>query len=413
MVKNLNKIDILFKFLKIRMKKMQFSSEQQHAYDLYLAGHNVFLTGPGGTGKSKWIQTVAKSKKRIQVCAMTGCAAILLECNAKTVHSWAGIGLGDATKALKSKFTRDRWNSTDVLIIDEISMMSDVLFDLLNELGQTIRKSSRPFGGIQLLFCGDFYQLPPVNAKFCFESLCWNSTFSHTVQLTILYRQKNEVYQSILHEIRTGKLSPQNTIKIKECIRKGDGSIRLVPTRSKASAINDAEYAALTGPEKTYTMKFSKSNAYDLDFLKKNVRCDETINLKVGAKVMCIVNINEYLCNGSQGIVVRIDEYPVVRFSFGEIVIRPHCWTTDESSISQLPLIYAWAITIHKAQGVTLQSAEIDLGNDVFECGQTYVALSRLVDIDGLFLTSFNAHKIKLHPKVVDFYDSLGKKNIM
>ena len=217
---------------------MQFSPEQQYAYDLYLQGKNIFLTGPGGTGKSKWIQTIA-SRRGIQVCAMTGCAAILLECNAKTVHSWAGIGLGDANKAIKNKFSRDRWLSTEVLIIDEISMMSDTLFDLLNLVGKTIRKSTKPFGGIQLIFCGDFYQLPPVNAKFCFESPDWNKTFPVTVQLSILFRQKNEVYQSILHEIRKGSLSKKNHALLKERILEGDGSIRLVPTRAKADEINE------------------------------------------------------------------------------------------------------------------------------------------------------------------------------
>jgi ATP-dependent DNA helicase PIF1 len=388
---------------------MQFSSEQQKAYDLYLEGHNVFLTGPGGTGKSKWIQTVAKSKSRIQVCAMTGCAAILLECNAKTVHSWAGIGLGDASKALKNKFARSRWLTTDVLIIDEISMMSASLFELLDSLGKSIRRSTKPFGGIQLLFCGDFYQLPPVDAKFCFESPLWKGTFQHTVQLSILFRQKNEVYQSILHEIRSGKISKKSHLLLKERLIDGDGSTKLVPTRAQADAINTKEYHDLSGEEAVFTMKCSTTNQYDSDYLKKNVRCDETIRLKVGTKVMCIVNIDESLCNGSQGEVVRIDDFPIVRFSHGEVAIRPHVWSSDHSSITQIPLIYAWAITIHKAQGATLQSAEINLGNDVFECGQTYVALSRLVDIKGLFLTSFNIHKIKLHPKVVEFYNSLEK----
>jgi ATP-dependent DNA helicase PIF1 len=214
------------------------------------------------------------------------------------------------------------------------------------------------------------------------------------------------VYQSILHEIRKGSISIQSKELLTARIKEGRGT-RLVPTRSKAMCINDKEYNALPGPEVTYTMKVSSTNKYDVDYLKKNIRCDETIHLKVGTKVMCIVNIDEYLCNGSQGIVVRIEEYPVVLFDTGERTIRPHCWTSEESSISQLPLIYAWAITIHKAQGATLEYAQIDLGNDVFECGQTYVALSRLTDIEGLFLSSLNVHKIKVNPKVVEFYDKI------
>ena len=384
-----------------------FSEEQQHAFDLFEQGKNIFLTGPGGTGKSKWIRTVhQRCTKKLQVCAMTGCAAVLLDCNAKTLHSWAGIGLGDPSKALQNKFVRDRWRTTDVLIVDEISMMSDVLFDMLNTLGKTIRRSTKPFGGIQLVFCGDFYQLPPVDGQFCFEHAEWKKTFPETVQLTHLFRQPNETYQSILKEIRNGKLSDAYHALLKERMIPGNGCTRLVPTRKKADDINTKEYAGLTGEEHVYTMKVSTTNTYDADALKKNMLCGETIKLKVGTKVMCIVNMEE-LCNGSQGVVVGFDGFPIVRFAQGDILMKPNIWTTDSSSITQVPLIYAWAITIHKAQGATLQEAELDLGNDVFECGQSYVALSRVVDISGLYLTGFNSQKIKLHPKVVEFYRQL------
>ena len=153
-------------------------------------------------------------------------------------------------------------------------------------------------------------------------------------------------------------------------------------------------------------MKISTTNTYDADALKKNMLCGETIKLKVGTKVMCIVNMEE-LCNGSQGVVIGFDGFPIVRFAQGDILMKPHVWTTDSSSITQVPLMYAWAITIHKAQGATLQEAELDLGNDVFECGQSYVALSRVVDISGLYLTGFNSQKFKVHPKVVEFYRTL------
>ena len=386
------------------------SDEQQHALDLFQQGKNIFLTGPGGTGKSKWIRTAYKSKQRVQVCAMTGCAAVLLDCNAKTVHSWAGIGLGDPSKALQNKFVRDRWLKTDVLIIDEISMMSDILFDMLNMLGKTIRRSTKPFGGIQLVFCGDFYQLPPVDGQFCFEHKEWLKTFPNTVQLTHLFRQPNETYQSILNEIRNGKLTDLHHALLKERMMPGNGCTRLVPTRKKADDINSKEYTLLTDMEYVYTMKINTTNTYDSEALKKNMLCSESISLKIGTKVMCIINVDE-LCNGSQGIVVGFDVFPIVRFIQGDILMKPHVWTTDSTTISQIPLIYAWAITIHKAQGATLQEAEIDLGNDVFECGQTYVALSRVVDLSGLYLSGFNIHKIKVHPKVVEFYRTIVCNN--
>lgn len=383
-----------------------FSPEQQHAFDLFQQGKNIFITGPGGTGKSKWIREAYKSPKKVQVCAMTGCAALLLNCNAKTVHSWAGIGLGDATKALQNKFVRDRWRQTDVLIIDEISMMSDTLFEMLNMIGKAIRKSPKPFGGIQLVFCGDFYQLPPVEGNFCFEHPEWSVAFPEVVQFTVLFRQPNETYQGLLKEIRSGTLSEHYHTVLKERMIPGNGCTRLVPTRKKADDRNTSEYAKLSGVEYTYVMKVVTTSTYDAESMKKNLLCSDTISLKIGTKVMCIVNTEE-LCNGSQGVVVGFEEFPIVRFAQGDILMKPHAWTSESTTIKQVPLIYAWAITIHKAQGATLQEAELDLGNDIFECGQTYVALSRVVDLSGLYLTGFNAYKIKLHPKVVEYYSKL------
>jgi ATP-dependent DNA helicase PIF1 len=188
----------------------------------------------------------------------------------------------------------------------------------------------------------------------------------------------------------------------------GNGCTRLVPTRKKADYLNTSEYAKLTSVEYTYTMKVTTTNPYDSETMKKNLLCSDSISLKIGTKVMCIVNTDE-LCNGSQGIVIGFEEFPIVRFAEGDILMKPHAWTSEYTTIKQLPLIYAWAITIHKAQGATLQEAELDLGSDIFECGQTYVALSRVVDLSGLYLIGFNAYKIKLHPKVVEFYINIGK----
>lgn len=387
---------------------MTFSPEQTFALEQFSKGYNLFLTGGGGTGKSKWIQHVAShSKKRVHVCALTGCAAILLNCNAKTVHSWAGIGLGDANKALNNSFTCKRWRATDVLIVDEISMMSMELFDLLNSLGQTIRKSSKPFGGIQLVFCGDFYQLPPVKSNFCFESPSWKTTFHHSIIFKTMYRQKDEVLQAIMNEIRTGSLSESSLSILSTRIKSSEDCTKLVPIRQSADNINATYYGKLEGEERVFKMTSTSVNTYTVDYLKKNVQCDEVIKLKIGTQVMCIVNLNEMICNGSQGIVTGFNPNPVVKFGSIEMTIQPHTWTNDLDSIVQIPLIYAWAITIHKAQGATLQKAEIDLGSSVFEYGQIYVALSRITTLEGLYLTKFNAQKIKSHPKVIAFYDEL------
>jgi ATP-dependent DNA helicase PIF1 len=411
---------------------MEFSKEQQTAFDHYLDGKNIFLTGPGGTGKSKWIQSVyqhaCKDQKNIQVCALTGCASLLLQCKATTLHSWAGIGLGTDTKPLHKQAIQ-RWKKIQILIVDEVSMLSMSLFDRLNDLGQTIRKSSRPFGGIQLLFCGDFYQLPPVNDAFCFESSYWNSTFI-PVQLVKNFRQQDEMFHTILSEIRRGKLSKQSYSVLKQRVGLSypPNITQLVSTRAKADHINHHYYSTLDGPEHIYNLNqetslemteseyrirhsfTSQQITYELQQLQKNMQ--PSISLKIGSVVMCIVNMkNTPICNGSQGVITGFssDNFPIVQFTSGPVIMKPHIWKSETIpgiGISQLPLIYAWAMTIHKSQGSTLANALIDVGDSIFECGQIYVALSRVTSLDGLFLTEFNPEKIRINKKVYDYYNS-------
>ena len=216
--------------------EIQLSAEQSRVFDLYAQGKNVFVTGPGGTGKTQLIRSIYKDAtdkgKKIQVCAMTGCAALLLDCSAKTVHSWAGIGLGNgdigviSSRIAMDKWKRKPWRTTDILVIDEVSMMSSRMFDLLDQVGRVVRKRyDVPFGGIQVIFSGDFFQLPPVGSRddpetraFCFESAAWDTTFSHTAELTHLFRQTDDTYRKILGEIREGRLtrSSYNILKARQ-----------------------------------------------------------------------------------------------------------------------------------------------------------------------------------------------------
>ena len=441
---------------------MNYSEEQIIAFNNYIQGKNIFVTGPGGTGKTaliKYIQKDAVRKgQRIQVCALTGCAAVLLECKAKTLHSWAGIGLGTGgfdqlvTKIMKNRFLKGNWTGTDILVVDEVSMMSQKLFELLDAIGKATRKNSRPFGGIQLLFSGDFYQLPPVGdrdepetTRFCFESLLWSHTFSREnhIQLTKIFRQSDAVYQKILNQIREGRLKrSSNETLLQHVGRQMDDNLsirptKLFPTRNKVDQVNTREMNALNTEELEYKLKyhsdlemtatelrkrreFSKEQIQtELLYLKGNLRCDEVVKLKIGSQVMCIVNIEldngQTLCNGSQGIITRLSEQglPIVKFGVFETILGYHVWPSENIpgiGVSQLPLILAWALTIHKSQGATLDIAEIDAGSGIFECGQTYVALSRVKSLEGLYLTSFDASKIKVSRKVQEFYASISIK---
>jgi ATP-dependent DNA helicase PIF1 len=440
---------------------MELSKEQQIAFDKYVQGHNIFITGPGGSGKSALIKTIFKHAynhfKNIQVTALTGCAAVLLNCKAKTIHSWSGIGLGYGTteqlitKIKKNKFAKALWKQIDILVVDEISMLSLKLFDMLNTIGKAIRGNMKPFGGVQLIFSGDFFQLPPVGnqdepdtQRFCFESDDWNSVFNRDCQIQLLkiFRQSDDLYCSILNQIREGKIKRKsNDLLLQYVGRSFDEKLvteptKLYPTRNKVENINLNKMLKLEGEEKIFCLKqitdleMSKTDKQkrleytekeiqiELDFLSGNLICEKEIKLKIGCQVMCIINIQSdtgiEICNGSQGIVINfceIKKAPIVKFNNGiERIMVPHVWSSEKIpgiGVSQVPLILAWALTIHKSQGATMDAAEIDVGSGIFECGQTYVALSRVKSLNGLYLTSFDATRIRINKKVKEFYDSL------
>ena len=440
---------------------MELSKEQQIAFDKYIQGHNIFITGPGGSGKSALIRLINdhafKHFKGIYVTAMTGCAAVLLNCKAKTLHSWAGIGLGNGTieqlvtKIKKNKFAKALWKSTDILVVDEVSMLSLKLFNVLNAIGKAVRNNPQPFGGIQLVFSGDFFQLPPVGDKdesdtqrFCFESDDWNTVFRPhcQIQLIKIFRQTDEIYSTILNQIREGKIRRKSNDLILQYVGRPFAAnlvaepTKLFPTRVKVENINNTKMSALQSDEKEFKIKYlkdlemtraeramrcdytDKDIQMELEFLASNLICEKEMKLKVGAQVMSIINIQSDrgldVCNGSQGIITgfcAVSGCPQVKFNNGiEMIMTRNVWASDKIpgiGVSQVPLILAWALTIHKSQGATLDAAEIDVGSGIFECGQTYVALSRVKSLDGLYLTSFDASKIRINRKVKEFYDNL------
>ena len=471
-----------------------YSREQEIVIEKFRRGENIFITGPGGTGKTFLIKTLVEifnkesispllelgdetttttnNRKKpsnkyseIQVCALTGCAAILLDCNATTLHSFSGIGLANNSadvvvdRVCNNRAKKAKWKRVKCLIIDEVSMLSLKIFNILDSIGRKAKsRPNIPFGGIQLVCSGDFFQLPPVGddnepetTQFCFESPAWNLTFppeSNQVVLRTIYRQKDDKYINLLNRIRIGKITKKDIACLEECLTANKANsndavlTKILPRRADVEFINRREYNKLN-PENE---KVYRTSRLDLDleakleakpellknidtqsierdadreieyqYLTKNIMPAQEIRLRIGAMVMCIINldIEKGIVNGSQGRVIGFNESmsPIINFNNGVIMpIHPHTWTSEKINnvgVKQIPLIYAWAITIHKSQGLSLDSALIDIGTQIFEYGQTYVALSRIRSLDGVYLQSFNYRKIKVNPIVKRFYDML------
>jgi len=463
------------------------STEQKYAFAKFAKSQNIFVTGPGGTGKTRLIQFMVEYMNSIgkshQVCALTGCAATLLNCKAKTIHSWSGVKLGKGDpediirRVIRNRTSPKTWRSVEVLIVDEVSMMSYKMFDLLDRIGKLVRKcTARAFGGIQLVFTGDFFQLPPIpdhddpsSSAFCFQHPRWASTFklSECIELKTFFRQTDPAYISILQEVRSGTISSPNIDLLKtRLVKRGEDNghngvvpTKLFPVRSKVETINETSYAKLDGEERVYHFSvntkattridngaaFSEAElehcrdltqeqlSHEVDALITSLFTEKTFRLKIGALVMCTANIDmdRGICNGSQGIVIGFAEaatavfpeelmvrntastpqlVPVVRFANGVTMkVAPYPRQSEEYPcvvVAQLPLCLAWALTIHKIQGATLDLAEMDIGRSIFAEGQSYVALSRVKTLDGLYLSEFNSTKIRANPLVVEFYKS-------
>ena len=423
-----------------------------------LEGQNVFLTGGGGVGKSYLLSVIEtefpglkrresgiSKLPRVQLCALTGCAALLLGQKAKTLHSWAGIGLGKGTiQELVTKIRRNQkamrhWLCTDLLVIDEISMMTAELLDKLNGIGKKLRSNQRPFGGMQVLLVGDFYQLPPVYKNgeatvFAFESNTWKEAIAVNMELTIIQRQKDVEFQAILKEARLGALSKQSCsiIRSREGLDWKQNKILptlLFPRRSEVDMINEANLRALSGRRYTYEARLAYDGKMPDRFSEKeegfikalqhfdaNSAYATPLELMLGAQVMLIANLDPAvgLVNGSRGVVVSFcsaTDMPIIEFVNGSRrLIGTHSWPIEDYefvSRTQIPLRLAWAYTTHKAQGATLDTALIDVGSGNFEFGQAYVALARARSLEGLYIYDFDPVAFKAHPNVKDFYQRI------
>ncbi|KAF5356106.1 hypothetical protein D9756_004033 [Leucocoprinus leucothites] len=470
-------------------QKVVLSPEQSRVFAEVKEGGNVFFTGSAGTGKSVLLREIIKFKTGrhspnvIAITASTGIAAINI--GGVTLHSWAGIKLGEEPvdrfvkkvryqKSLES--LRKRWQQVKALIIDELSMIDGSLFDYLEEIARELRGDSRPFGGIQLVLCGDFCQLPPVPgrdkkgrevpAKFAFEARSWDSCIGTPMMLKKVFRQRDQTFANMLNEMRYGKMQ-ESTIRIFKSLERNvtysDGiePTEMYPTRREVANANTWRLGRLPGEPRIYEAQDHKgvdhkgeqiSHERMLDILDKLV-APKTLELKVGAQVMLIKNLRQgILVNGSIGQVVdfatpkeavesgtkiaqvesdklhsrngtsninlvtqeilKYDwKWPVIKFTNGEtLVVTPVDFTVNNGDGEtlmarrlQLPLILAWALSVHKSQGQTLERVRVDLRR-TFEMGQAYVALSRATNMEHLQVLNFSKEKVMADPKVLAWY---------
>lgn len=441
------------------------NAEQQLAFDAVISGDSVFITGPGGTGKSFLLQTLYEyypartNGKKLCITAMTGCAALLLGSWAKTLHSWAGIGIGRspaesiAKTILADSRKKKRWTQTDCLVIDEVSMLTPTLLEYLDTVGRLVRKNTAPFGGIQLVLVGDFYQLPPVakdaNEKdktFAFESPLWSHVVKKTIQLTQILRQKDAIFQQVLNEARRGELTPESYAILESRKTMGWKRQEIKPTllftrNQDVNSINSHQLDKLPGEVHSFTAKTTSAPGSlppdVLQMLVEKIDRDAPYELELNLKERCQVMLLQQqfeeksiedakgkermtkvpisgLVNGSRGVVSGFDKSgnPIVKFMNGRCVtIRPGKWASDSDRgdvvREQIPLRLAYALTIHKAQGASLDSALIDVGPSTFEYGQAYVALSRVRNLDALFIYEISPRAFQAHPVVKGFYKEL------
>lgn len=403
----------------------QITEEQSRILDAVVSGKNVFFTGSAGTGKSFLLKKIiAALPPDVTVAtASTGVAACHI--GGQTLHQFAGIGLGTGNlercvQMASRNSSAASWRKTKHLIIDEISMVDGDYFDKIEAVARHIRKSERPFGGMQLILCGDFFQLPPVAArdkktKFCFQSDAWEKCVHFNYELQTVHRQKDPEFVKILNSIRIGRVTDDITEKLKATAKQkieNDGILatRLCSHVNEAEEINEYQLNSLKGECKIYTAQDSDQSMTKT--LNQQLTVPEKLVLKIGAQVMLLKNINisNGLVNGARGVVVEFaDNVPVVQFKSGT---RYHAklekWNlkTNLGTIvqrKQIPLKLAWAFSIHKSQGLTLDCIEMSLAR-VFNAGQAYVALSRAQSLQSLRVLDFHNQQVWAHTDVLMFY---------
>jgi ATP-dependent DNA helicase PIF1 len=411
---------------------------QDTALEILKRGHNVFLTGAAGSGKTyvlnKYIEYLNSKKIKTAITASTGIAATHI--NGMTIHSWCGIGIKDEISdrdieiLLDKNHLRLKFLNNKVLIVDEISMLHSHRLDMIDKVCRAFKFNDRPFGGMQIVMCGDFFQLPPVSRgqepnDFAFESNVWNEAKVKVCYLSEQHRQSDDSLLTILNDIRNETTDEHTLIPLRTRYKKeivgAKTPTKLYTHNIDVDGINAQSLGELIGDTKTFITKGSGKRDL-VEILKKSCLAPEQLELKRNAVVMFVKNNYESgFVNGTLGTVVDFDKesgYPIVLTRNGtRINAYPERWAiedegTTRAEIKQIPLRLAWAITIHKSQGMTLDAAEIDLSK-TFVPGMGYVALSRVRTLDSMKLIGFNQMALAVNQKVANIDREFKKESEM
>uniref|UniRef100_A0A7N6BYM8 ATP-dependent DNA helicase PIF1 n=1 Tax=Anabas testudineus TaxID=64144 RepID=A0A7N6BYM8_ANATE len=423
----------------LSLPSRKLNKEQAAVLSAVLSGKNVFFTGSAGTGKSFLLKRIVGSlpPKSTFATASTGVAACHI--GGTTLHNFAGIGSGSAPleqciELAQRPGVLQHWTSCRHLIIDEISMVEAQFFDKLESVARSVRRSTEPFGGIQLIVCGDFLQLPPVSkgkekASFCFQARSWRKVIQVNMELTEVRRQTDQSFISLLQAVRVGRVTEEVTAKLIESAyhnieRDGILATRLCTHKDDVELTNENKLQQLPGLNGSILFYALDSDPALVKTMDAHSPVSRVIQLKVGAQVMLAKNLDvtRGLVNGARGVVVAFESgkhgLPHVRFLCGVTeVLKPERWVFKSGggihlSRQQLPLKLAWAISIHKSQGMTLDCVEISLAR-VFESGQAYVALSRARSLEGLRVMDFDPRVVRADPDVLVFYKRLRKERLL
>lgn len=413
---------------------------QDEALNILKMGKNAFLTGPAGSGKTHVLNAYVKFLKShavdVAVTASTGIAATHI--GGQTIHSWSGVGVKDfltdydIEDLMERQYLYKRFEKTKVLVIDEISMLHHFRLDMIEWICRRMKRSELPFGGMQIIVCGDFFQLPPVTrgetieSEFAFKADSWLGSGFSVCYLSEQHRQKDNSYLSILNEIRSGEVSEHTVERLKSRLNKdpeyGKEFTRLYTHNIDVDTVNKRHLALLPGVPRFYAMQSRGSNSL-AETLKKSCLSPENLELKIGARVMFTKNHPEGMyVNGTLGVVKEFDSFgmPVVITNSGmEISVTEQSWKIEEegkvkAEIMQLPLRLAWAITVHKSQGMSLDSMEVDLSKS-FVKGMGYVALSRVRSLNGMKLLGFNEMSLMVDDEVLEMDEKFkieSEKNV-